>query len=104
MLNTSTNTMQLHLFATVSAPPVPPAPKPERKPRRKRGIADMTVDQQIALAARWYGVILNFNAKPDQPSTSTGYAEAQKQFNEVFAVLALKFSPAQILAFCMEEA
>jgi hypothetical protein len=99
--------MQMQLFstnltATLSIPPVPPTPKPERKPRRKRGIADMTVDQQIDLAARWYGVILNFNAKPDQPST--GYAEAQKQFNEVFAVLALKFSPAQILAFCMEEA
>lgn len=100
--------MQMQLFTTGQTatliPPAPPAPKPVRKPRRKRkqiDLSTMTTDQLIDQATCYYGVLLNFNAKPDQPSTD--YVEAQQRFNEVFAVLSLKFSPAQIISFCMED-
>jgi hypothetical protein len=100
--------MQLQLFstnptATLSVPPVPPAPKPARKPRKRKqlDLSVMTTDQLIDQATCYYGVLLNFNAKPDQPSKE--YVEAQQRFNEVFAVLSLKFSPTQIISFCMED-
>jgi 4-aminobutyrate aminotransferase-like enzyme len=79
-------------------------PKPARPLQRKAAAkppAQKTVDQLIEDAAKWYGVILNFNANPTQ--SARGYSEAQEKFNAAFEALSRHFQPAQIIAFCMEE-